>query len=226
MLAAVRGAVRVWGGAAARVWDNLPRLIAVNVLWVVAAWPLLTLGAATLGTYAWLRRAVLEIEDERSARAPADPPVPEERLQTLPRFLRRLWWPGTLWAGVNLLGLFVLFSHFSLAQARAGTLTGAGLLVLGVYLTWFGLALQPFLLDALSEGMSLPRALSEAVRIVLAYPLYAHLCALPPLALGALGWWFRSLWPLVGVAALLLYWAHVATGEAAPRRRPRAQDLV
>ncbi|EYB69231.1 hypothetical protein DEIPH_ctg011orf0226 [Deinococcus phoenicis] len=218
--------MRVWRGAGARLWDNLPRLIVVNVLWLAASWPLLTLGAATLTAYAWLRRAVLEVEDERSEGGPAALAVSEEPYTSLPRFFRRLWWPGTLWAGLNALLLLVLSANFVLWRADPGTLRGALWGALGSYLAWFWLALQPFVLDALAEGVRLPRALAEAVRIVLAYPLYAHLCALPPLLLAALGWWFTSLWPLVGVSVLLLYWAQVATGDPAPRRPGHLEDVL
>lgn len=227
----MRGAVQVWRVAGARLWDALPRLIAVNLLWLVAAWPLLTLGAATLTVYAWLRRAVLEVEDERRESDPAGPPVPEEPLTSLPRFLRRLWWPGTLWAGLNVLVLAGLYAGLMWWTAEAGALGwhglgGALLGVLSAYLLWFWLALQPFLLDALADDVPLPLALAESGRIVLAYPLYAHLCALPPLGLAALGGRFTSLWPLVGVGLLLLYWAHVATGDPAPRRKSRLDDLL
>lgn len=212
----------MWRVATARLWHNLPRLIVVNVLWLVASWPLLTLGATTLTAYAWLRRAVLEVEDERQEGAS----VPEEPYTSLPRFGRRLWWPGTGWAALNALLLFVLYADVELWKARPGTLTGTLTAVLGVYLAWFWLALQPFFLDALAEGVPLRRALTEAVSIVLAYPAYSHLCALPPLFLAGLGWWFTSLWPVVGVGALLLYWACVATGEPAPRRRPSLRDVL
>lgn len=222
----MRGAVRVWRVAGVRVWEALPRLIAVNLLWLVAAWPLLTLGAATLTTYAWLRRAVLEVEDERLESGPTDPPVPDEPLASLPRFLRRLWWSGTLWAGLNVLVLTGLSAGLTGWRSEPASLGGALLGVLSAYLLWFWLALQPFWLDALAEAVPLPRALAEAASIVLTYPLYAYLCALPPLGLAALGGWFTSLWPLVGVSVLLLYWAHVATGDPAPRRRDRLDHLL
>ncbi|GMA15526.1 hypothetical protein E5F05_03735 (plasmid) [Deinococcus metallilatus] len=220
------GAVRVWRTAGAHLWDHLPRLIVVNVLWLVAAWPLVTLGAATLTAYAWLRRAVLEVEDERDDLAPGDPPVPDEPYTSLPRFFRRLWWPGTLWAALNILLLFVLYANGVVWRVQPDTLSGALRAVLGLLLGWFWLVLQPFFLDALAEGVPLPHALAGAARIVLAYPLYTQLCALPPLLLSALAWRFTSLWALVGVGLLLLYWAHVATGNPLTRRPQQVEDVL
>ncbi|MEF2279496.1 hypothetical protein V3W47_14430 [Deinococcus sp. YIM 134068] len=217
----MRGAVLVWRAAAPRLWHHLPRLIVVNVLWLVASWPLLTLGAATLTAYAWLRRAVLEVEDERREGAS----VPEEPYSSLLPLLRRLWWPGSLWTGLNV-ALLVPLGGLALGAARSGTLAGTAAGILALYVAWFWLALQPFFLDALAEGMPLPRALAEAVQIVLAYPAYSHFSALPPLLLAGLAWWFSSLWATVGVTALLLYWACVATGDPAPRRSRPVRDVL
>ncbi|WP_051935686.1 hypothetical protein [Deinococcus sp. YIM 77859] len=222
----MRGAVQVWRVAGAHLWRELPRLIVVNVLWVVAAWPLFTLGAATLTAYAWLRRAVLEVEEERRAHRPEEPPVPQEPLSSLPRFFGRLWWPGTLWAALNALVLVVLYANVALWSAQPGTLRGAVGAVLGVVLGWLWLTLQPFLLDALAEGLPLSRALLEAGRIVLAYPLHTQLCALPPLLLAVLAASFTTLWPVVGVSALLLYWAVVATSQPRPLSAQRFEDVL
>ncbi len=214
----MRAALTVWGRAGRRLWVNLPRLIAANVLWLLLAWPLVTLGAATLALYAWLRRAVLEYEETRLERS-----LPEESPLSLLRDLRRQWWPGTLWLGANLAVAVILLSNVALWRLRLGPLGALWVELLAGYLAWLWLAVQPYLLDALAEGRPFGAALSEAGRIVAAFPVYAHLCALPPLLLALLGAWLRTLWPVVGVGALLLYWAQVATFD--PRARPPVRDL-
>lgn len=226
LAAEIRGAWTVWGQAARFVWAELPRLIALNLLWVALVWPLLPLGAATLTASAWLRRAVLEVAALDAVRAPDQPPPSPEPYRTLSALLRRLWWPGTLWGMVNAAALGLTLSHLAWAQAHP---TGLGAAVQGallLYLGWFWLAAQPFWLDALAEEVPPLRALGEAARIVLAYPVYAHLCALPPLLLAGLSLHFRTLWLLVGVGALLLFWACVATGTPRlTRARSQARDL-
>ena len=222
----MRGAANVWRGAAARLWAQLPRLIVVSLLWVAFAWPLLTLGAATLTAYAWLRRALLEVEDERRSGEPDAPLRPDEPYASLPRFAARLWWPGTLWAALNALVLLLVLGDLAVWRAGPGTLVGAVAGVWGLCLAWLWLAAQPFVLDALAEGLPLGRALGEAGRILLAYPLYCQLCALPPLLLLAACGWFTSLWPLAGAGLLLGYWAHVATGDPAPRRQSRIEEVL
>lgn len=209
----------VWGQAGRQLWINLPRLIAANLLWLLLAWPLVTLGAATLALYAWLRRAVLEYEETRPEHRQAQ----ESPLRLL-RDARRLWWPGTLWLGANLAVGAVLLSNVLMWRVRLEPLGALWVELLAGYLAWLWLALQPYLLDALAENLPFAAALAGALRIVAAFPMYAHVCALPPLLLALLGWWFRTLWPVVGVSVLLLYWAQVATFD--PRQRPSARDLL
>ena len=214
----MHAALTLWGRAGRRLWANLPRLIAANLLWLLLAWPLVTLGAATLALYAWLRRAVLEYEEARAEHRKA-----QESPLGLLRDLRRLWWPGTLWLGANVAVAAVLLSNALVWRAKLGPLGGLWVELLTGYLAWLWLAGQPYLLDALAEGRPLGASLAEAARLVAAFPLYAHLCALPPLLLALLGWWFKTLWPAVGASALLLYWAQVATFD--PRARPPAHEL-
>ncbi|WP_027481871.1 hypothetical protein [Deinococcus pimensis] len=213
----MRAVWTVWGSAGRRVWGNLPRLIVTNLLWLVLAWPLLTLGAATLGTYAFLRRNVLEHDVRRSEELGTGVPVHDDPYARLLVDARRALLPGTLWGvtSVAFVALVTLGARFW--AARAGGVPGDALVVLALYLGWLWLAAQPFVLDALAEGRSLRAAWSEAALIVASYPLYAHLCALPPLLLGVLAWLLETLWPLVGTSVLLVYWAHVATGD--PNRK-------
>lgn len=212
--------------AAAALWHALPRLMLVSVVWAAVAWPLVTLGAVTLAAYAWLRRALLEVADERREGDAGGPVIPDEPFASLPRFLLRLWWPGTLWAGLNAGLLAAVWADLTLWRTQPGALGGALAGVGGVLLGWLWLALQPYLLDALAEGLPLPRAVGEAARILLAYPLYSQLCAVPPLLLAATCWWFSSLWPLAGAGLLLGYWAHVATGDPRPRRTGRVKEVL
>ncbi|MBB6099066.1 putative membrane protein YesL [Deinobacterium chartae] len=209
--AARRPLLAPWRDAAGWTFSHLTRVIGVNLLWLLASWPLLTLGPATLAAYAWLRRARLE------------PEVAEPYTRLRDDFCR-LFWRGLGWALASATLLYVLYANALFWPRLLPPLAGAVVAVAALYLAVLYLAVQPYLLEAL---VTLPRAMAApraAIARLVARPLAAHLHLLFALPLALLVWRFPTLLALGAVGLLLVFWHALNLEEAA--EDPRLIELL
>ena len=188
-------ALRAWRVLFPQLFRELPRLVLANLLWLVGAWPLLTLGAATLVAFAWLRQ-------------------PAASGRNVGSLARRLWWPGTVWGFAWALFALLWLSNLLYWPRLLPPFGQAVALVLLLLVGWLWLALQPCWLAALADGLPSLAALKHAGRRLLAAPAYALTGALPVLLLALLASVFKTFWALAGVGLLLAYWARLEGAEA------------
>ncbi len=181
-------ALRAWRALIPELFRRLPQLMLANVLWLVCVWPLVTLGAATLTAFAWLR-------------------APAASRRDVGPLARRLWWPGTVWGLWWLLALFVWVSNVLYWPRVLPPFGQALALVLLLLAALLWLAVQPYWLAAMAGGAPAARAFALGAGRVMRAPGYALLGALPVLALALLATVFKTLWAVAGVCLLLAYWA-------------------
>ncbi|WP_181392005.1 hypothetical protein [Deinococcus irradiatisoli] len=173
------------------IWQHLPTLIGLNVLWSVLALTLVLLGPVTLGVYVF----IAQLRDDAG---------PQWR--DVPGLLRRFLLPGLGWFVTLLVFTFLAFANLSYWPRVLGSFGSAVAVLAWSYLIWLFAALQPYLLEALTtERRPYLRAWGAAFTALARRPVSAHLYALLPASALLLGLFFRTLAPLVLVSLTLAF---------------------
>ncbi|MGE5673231.1 MAG: hypothetical protein ACM3XM_05030 [Mycobacterium leprae] len=204
----MRAVTEAWRIAGAKAWHNLTRLIMLNLLWIVTALPLVTLGPVTLAGYWWTARVVRDEKEEGYGAF----------FQAIVRFAGR----GLIWSLAWLLLLYVAYSNAVVWQRFVPPLLGAVIQIVWLYLLVFALAMQPFLLECLTvDALPWGESLKRSGWAVLANPLYSHLSIPVPALVLSIGLKYGAL-ILVVLVALVLTFLTVVAGMA-PRKYGETQ---
>ncbi len=196
----MRAAWDAWRRAGALVWEQLVRLIVINLLWLVSAWLIITVGPATLAAYAWIARAVRDSEQ------------PMDYLDFF-RIFRRLLGRGLLWSLGLAAFLFLAYTNLTVWGSMLPPLGGFAVRLVWVYALIFLGAMQPFLMEFLAvEELSWGESLRKSAWQVLANPIYSHLQLVIPIAGLAVATQFLTIFPVVMISLILTFLAVAATG--------------
>lgn len=161
------------------VWRHLLTLVWLNLIWLVLSWTLILAGPVTLAVYALIATSMRQDRD------------PE--LRALPVLLRRNLLPGVLWLLTVVLFVFLLYTNVTFWPGVLGPFGGVLVVLLSAYLIWLFVALQPYLLEALSVTRLPFLAAWRAAFLGLARdPVAAHLYVLIPIAVIILSVLFRT----------------------------------
>lgn len=160
-------------------WRNLLALLWLNLIWVALAWTLVLAGPATLASYALIAGTMREDRDL-------------DLRQFLP-LLRRNLLPGIFWALTAAVFAFLVYSNVTFWRRVLGPFGDTVVALLAAYLSWLFVALQPYLLEALSVDR-LPhfRAWRAAFLGLVQHPLNGHLFVLIPLLVLVLSVFFQT----------------------------------
>lgn len=207
-----------WKKALKFFWENLVTLIVVNVLWVLTALPLVTVGAGTFAAYWWVAHVLRDGHDR-------------EGLGQLLRAFRRFFWRGLIWSVAWALVLWLAVVGLTVWPRLLSPLGGAVVRVAWFYILIFLGALQPYLLEALTvEERPWGEALKRSAWHVVANPIYSHAQLLVPVTALGIGARFATFIPLV-LISLIIAFLTVAAAEApwkygAPRPVSRRDEDV
>ncbi|MFC4454201.1 DUF624 domain-containing protein [Deinococcus sonorensis] len=173
-------------------WHHLLTLVWLNLIWLVLAWTVVLAGPATLAVYALIATTMRQDRD------------PDLR-RFLP-LLRQNVVPGVLWLLTTALVAFVLYSNVVYWQRVLGPFGKTVLTLVAAYLAWLYVALQPYLLEALSvERLPYLRAWRAALLNLGRHPVSAHLYVLVPVVLVLLSLLTRTFVMIVLVSVALTF---------------------
>ena len=173
------------------VLRHLTTLVWLNVIWIVLAWTVILTGPVTLAAYALIAR----MREDR------DPD-----LRQFPALLRQFLLPGTLWLLTALLFGFLMYSNLVYWLRVLEPFGDSVVSLLGVYLAWLFIALQPYLLEALCvERLPYRVAWRSALVGLARAPVSAHLYVVIPVLLGVIAFFTRTLGLVVLVSLSLAF---------------------
>lgn len=174
------------------VWHNLLPLLWLNLIWVALAWTLVLAGPATLASYALIATTLREDRE------------PDLR-QFLPLLVKNLL-PGILWFLTLVVFAFLAYSNYTFWRRVLGPFGDTVVFLLVTYVSWLFVALQPYLLEALSvDRLPYIRAWRAAFLGLVQHPLSAHLYVLIPLAVLILSLLFQTFVFVILVSAALAF---------------------
>lgn len=172
-------------------WRHLTTLVWLNLIWIVLAWTLVLTGPATLAAYA----LIATMREDRAA-----------DLRRFPALLRQNLLPGMLWLLTCTVFAFLIYSNLLYWRRVLGAFGDAVISLLAVYLTWLFVALQPYLLEALSvEHRPFLQAWRPAFLGLARSPFSAHLYVLIPVVLGVMGYFTRTFGLVILVSLALVF---------------------
>ena len=187
----VRFLPRAYRDGGLLTWRHLSTLVALNLIWIVLAWTVILAGPATLAAYAM----IATMREDR----PAD-------LRRYPALLVQNLLPGVLWLLSGAVFAFLVYSNLLYWRRVLEPFGDAVVSLLAVYLTWLFVALQPYLLEALSvERRPFLRAWRPAFLGLARSPVSAHLYVLIPVVLSVIGYLTRTFGLVVLVSLGLVF---------------------
>lgn len=173
-------------------WRNMLPLLWLNLIWAVLAWTLVLTGPATLASYALIAGTMREDRE------------PDLR-QFLPLLVKNLL-PGILWALTAAVFAFLAYSNYTFWRRVLGPFGDTVVFLLVTYLSWLFVALQPYLLEALSvERLPYFRAWRSAFLGLVQHPFSGHLYVLIPLAVLVLSLLFQTFVFVILVSVTLAF---------------------
>lgn len=173
------------------VWRHLIPLVWLNLIWIALSWTVILAGPATLASYALIARM----------REDQDPD-----LRQFPALLRINLLPGTLWLLTALLFAFLMYSNLVYWLRVLEPFGDSVVSLLAVYLAWLFIALQPYLLEALSvDRLPYGKAWRSALMGLAREPVSAHLYVVIPVLLGVISFFTRTLALVVLVSLALAF---------------------
>lgn len=216
----MRAAWSAWKRAFSLIWEHLIRLIGLNLLWIAVSWLILPAGAATLALYWWIATGLRD--GEESARG----------IKPFFQALRRYFWRGLVWKLGWALVLFLAYTNLTVWGERLPPVGAAVVQMAWLYGLIYLLAMQPYLLEALTVD---ERPWGEALKVsawqVAANPLYSHAHLVIPAAGAVMAVQYATLLPIVIISLILTFmavaseacpWKH---GEPPPTQR-RIEDVL
>lgn len=216
----MRAAWGAWKKAFSLGWENLVKLIGINLLWLSVSWLIIPIGPAIFATYWWVARSLRD-EDESM-----------KRLTIFYTGFRRFFWRGLLWSLGWVAVLLLAWTSLSVWPRLLPPMGTAIAEMLWLYALIFLAAMQPYLLEALTlEERPWGEAMKRAAWQVLANPIYSHLQLLIPIIALVIGFKFATLIPVVLVAVVMTFFAVAAQecpwkhGEPPPNRA-RIEDVL
>jgi hypothetical protein len=202
----VRDGFYSWYVAMRGIWENLLAVAFLNLMWLAASLPIITIGPATLAAY-WYAARVLRDNDFE--------PNPGLYFRVVWQLLPR----GLAWGAIWLAVLFIAYSNLVLWPQVLPPVGAFAVRGLVIYLVYLWAAAQPSLMEGLAvEGLGLRQALAKAGFEVLANPAFTHVQPLLLFFAAYIGAQFQSFIFLV-LIAIILYFAAVAA-DLMPRKYP------
>ncbi|UQN08930.1 DUF624 domain-containing protein [Deinococcus sp. QL22] len=173
-------------------WRYLLPLVWLNLIWLALSWTLVLAGPATLASYALIATTMREDR--------------EPDLRLFPSLLRHNLLPGLLWCLTVAVFAFLMYSNLVFWRRLLGNFGDALVSLLALYLSWLFVALQPYLLEALSvQRLSYRRAWQAALLGLVRTPVSAHLYVLIPLLVVLLAFFFRTFGLVILVSIALTF---------------------
>jgi len=209
---ALKDAWAAWKAALGVIWQNLVQVIALNLLWLVTAFPIVTAGPATLAAYWWGARV---LRDEREVGYPI-----------YFKAFKRFFLKGLVWFVGWVVVLYLAYLNLQVWGILLPPMGAAVVQMVWYYALLFLAAMQPYLLEALTvDEEPWGQALKQSAWQVVANPTYSHVHLVIPALLVYVASRYATVSAVVLTAMILLFWTVVAEkvpwkyGAPPPTRR-------